>query len=87
MQIWYPTLLNMGPSANFEWKMDDEEILLRELEKDPRWLNKSQWLQKGSELLDLVGEETVQWINTKFMTWSGAYAPYFELEDKRTLED
>ena len=35
---------------------------------------------RGPALLELLGEETLQWFTTKFNTWSGILQPYFVLE-------
>ena len=73
-------------AGNFVFKMDEQEAIHRAVEKleprenDASWRDKSSWLLRGPELEELVGPEAIQWYNTTFSTWSGAFVPFFELQ-------
>ena len=80
-RAWFPTRLHFGDPATYQFQMDCPEAIYRAVEKYPEWRVKHQWLLRGRELLDLLGEEEVQWFYTKFNTVSGVVRPFFELEE------
>ena len=59
--------------------MDYVEAIKRMFERNPVWRAKDQWLMREPALLNVLGEETLQWYTTKFSTVTGIFHPYFAL--------
>ena len=78
-RAWFPTRLHLGDPAAYHFQMDYFEAIKRLLDQVPIWRDKHQWLMRGPVLLNLLGEETLQWYTTKFSTETGIFHPYFAL--------